>query len=107
LLIVFNAKNAGVLLKNPSTEASNGAKSNGLPKSHNRDQCADLTRDSIQELRVWPGCETVQGIAVLATGSGKFTVHVVDYGFAKKNLADRALRCIQREKQRRYHLKVD
>jgi hypothetical protein len=66
---------------------------------------ADLTRDSIQELRLWPGCETVQGIAVLATASGKFTVHVVDYGLAKKNLADRALRCIQREKLRHFHLK--
>jgi hypothetical protein len=32
---------------------------------------------------------------------------VVDYGLAKKNLADRALRCIQREKQRRYHLKME
>jgi hypothetical protein len=68
---------------------------------------ADLTRDCIQQLRMWPGCETVQGIAVLGNADGKFTVHVVDYGLAKKKLADRALRCIQREKQRRFHLKEE
>jgi hypothetical protein len=68
---------------------------------------ADLTRNCIQELRLWPGCQTVQGIDVLATAGGKFTVHVVDYGLAKKKLSDRALRCIQREKQRRYHLNVE
>jgi len=38
---------------------------------------------------------------------GKFTVHVIDYGLARQRLADRALRCIQREKQRRYHLKIE
>jgi hypothetical protein len=32
---------------------------------------------------------------------------VINYGAAKKNVADRAIRCIQREKLRRYHLKVD
>jgi len=68
---------------------------------------ADLTRDCIQQLRMWPGCEAVEGIAVLATAGGKFTVHVVDYGSAKKHLSDRAVRCIQREQQRRYHLKPD
>jgi hypothetical protein len=56
---------------------------------------------------MWPGCEAVEGIAVLATAGGKFTVHVVDYGSAKKHLSDRAVRCIQREQQRRYHLKPD
>ena len=68
---------------------------------------ADLTRDCMQHLRLWPGCETVEGLAVLGDSSGKFTVHIVEYGVAKKNLADRALRCIQREKQRRYHLKME
>jgi hypothetical protein len=68
---------------------------------------ADLTRDCLQQLRLWPGCEAVEGLAVLGDLRGKFTVHVVQYGAAKKNLADRALRCIQREKQRRYHLKME
>ena len=49
------------------------------------------------ELRLWPGCETVKGVAVLMGPRGKFTVHVVEYGSAKKN-ADRAIGCIQREK---------
>jgi hypothetical protein len=68
---------------------------------------SDLTRDCLHQLRVWPGCETVEGVAVLGDLGGKFSVHVTDYGFAKRNLADRALRCVQREKQRRFHLKVE
>ncbi len=68
---------------------------------------ADLTRDCLEQLRLWPGCETVEGIAVLGDMRGKFTVHVIDYGLARQRLADRALRCIQREKQRRYHLKIE
>jgi hypothetical protein len=67
----------------------------------------DLTRDCLQELRLWPGCETVEGLGVLGDLRGKFTVHVIEYGLAKKPLADRALRCIQREKQRRFHLKTE
>jgi hypothetical protein len=66
---------------------------------------ADLMRDCLHELRLWPGCETVEGLGVLGDLRGKFAVHVIDHGLAKKNIADRALRCIQREKLRRYHLK--
>jgi CRISPR/Cas system-associated protein endoribonuclease Cas2 len=43
---------------------------------------------------------------VFMTDFGKFTVHVVEYGLAKKRAADRALKCIQREKLRHFHLKV-
>ena len=67
---------------------------------------ADLTRDCLQQLRLWPGCETVEGLAVLGDLRGKFTVHVTDYGLAKKSITDRALRCIQREKLRRFHLRL-
>ena len=67
----------------------------------------DLTRDCLQELRLWPGCETVEGLAVLVDARGKFTVHIVEYGLAKKKNADRALGCIQREKSRHFHLKVE
>jgi pyoverdine/dityrosine biosynthesis protein Dit1 len=66
-----------------------------------------LTRDCLRELRLWPGCETVEGLAMLMNDNGKFTVHVVEYGLAKKRIADRAIRCIQREKARRFHLKVE
>jgi hypothetical protein len=68
---------------------------------------ADLARHCIQQLHLWPGCETVGCVAVLADTRGRFTVHVVDYGLAKKHLADRALKCIQREKLRHYHLKME
>jgi hypothetical protein len=67
----------------------------------------DLVRDCLNELHFWPGCETVGGLGVLRDSSGKFTMHVTNYGLAKKKIADRALRCIQREKQRRYHLKME
>jgi hypothetical protein len=67
----------------------------------------DLTRECLRELRLWPGCETVEDIAVLLNDNGKFTVHVVGYGGAAKRNADRALRCIQREKARHFHLRVE
>jgi len=50
---------------------------------------ADLTRDCLQQLRLWPGCETVEGLGVLGNSRGEFSVHVIDYGAAKKKLADR------------------
>jgi hypothetical protein len=56
---------------------------------------------------MWPGCESVEGLAVLMNDQGKFTVHVAEYGLAKKKIADHALRCIQREKARRFHLKAE
>ena len=58
-------------------------------------------------LRLWPGCETVNGIAVLANRRDKFTVHVVAYGQAKKHIADRAIRFIQRAKARYFYLKLE
>jgi hypothetical protein len=67
----------------------------------------DLTQECLRELRLWPGCETVEGVAVLADIGGKFAVRVVSYGLANKKNADRAIRCIQREKARRFHLKVE
>jgi hypothetical protein len=68
---------------------------------------ADLTRDCLQELRLWPGCEPVVSVAVLGDLRGRFTVHVIDYGLAKENIANRALRAIQREKLRRFHLRPE
>ena len=68
---------------------------------------ADLTRDCLEEIRLWPGCETIEELGVLGDLRGRFSVHVTDYGAAKKKVADRAVRCIQREKLRRYHLRLD
>ena len=67
----------------------------------------DLTRDCLRELRLWPGCETVESVGVLADTRGKFAVRVVAYGLASKKNADRALRYIQREKARHFHLKLE
>jgi hypothetical protein len=68
---------------------------------------ADLVRDCLEQLRLWPGCETVENVAVLGDLRGRFTVHVIDYGLAKKSVADRATRCVQREKLRHFHLKIE
>jgi hypothetical protein len=68
---------------------------------------ADLARVCLQEMRLWPGCETVGSVEVLGDSRGRFSVHVIDYGCAKKRIADRALRCIQREKSRRLQLKIE
>jgi hypothetical protein len=68
---------------------------------------ADLARECLEELHMWPGCESVVSVAVLSAASDRFTLHVVEYGTAPKKLADRALRCIEREKLRFYSLKAD
>jgi hypothetical protein len=64
---------------------------------------ADLIRDCLNEVRLWPGCESVQGVGVFIDQK-KFIARVLDYGTANKRIADRAMRCIEREKQRRYHV---
>jgi hypothetical protein len=68
---------------------------------------ADLASDCLQELRLWPGCEAVGTVGVLGGQRDRFTLHVIDYGSAPKRLADRALRCIEREKLRQFHLRID
>jgi hypothetical protein len=49
----------------------------------------------------------VEEVGVLGDPDGGFSVHVVQYGTAKKWLADRAIRCITREKLRWYHLEAE
>ena len=67
----------------------------------------DLARDRLQELRMWPGCETVGTVHGLGERRDRFAVRVIDYELATRRLADRALRCIQREKLRRYRLRAN
>jgi hypothetical protein len=67
----------------------------------------DLMRDCLDQIRQWPGCETIKEIGVLGDLQGGFTVHIIDYGRSKKRCADRAMLCVQRETQRRYHMKVE
>ena len=68
---------------------------------------ADLTPDCLQQIRLWPGCEIVEGLDVLGDLRGGFSLHVINYGAAKQKLAERAIRCIQREKLGRYHLSAE
>jgi hypothetical protein len=69
----------------------------------NRDTLANIC---LRELQMWPGCETVTSVGILAAPGGRFAVRVIEYGEAKKRLADRAARCIEREKLRRYYLEI-
>ena len=66
-----------------------------------------LARLCLGELHMWPGCETVASVGILGASCGRFLVRVIEYGEAKKRLADRAVRCIEREKSRRYCLEVE
>jgi len=68
---------------------------------------ADLAQESLEELRRWPGCEAVVSVGVLSAPSNRFILRVIQYGIAEKRLADRAIRYIEREKLRLYHLKTD
>jgi hypothetical protein len=95
------------MVPSPAILAGRGALPIGFIKHTVGINRADLTRDCLKEIRLWPGCETVEGIAILGSLADKFSVHVTDYGMTKKPLADRALRCIQREKQRRFHLNLE
>lgn len=67
----------------------------------------DLAMDWLREIRIWPGCEMVEGVGGLVDLRRGFSVHIINYGRAKKKLADQAARCVQREKIRRYHLTIE
>jgi hypothetical protein len=72
----------------------------------------EISRDTLaaiclHEIRMWPRCETVVSVGVLAALDDRFMLRVIEYGETKKNLADRALRCIEREKLRHYCLASD
>jgi hypothetical protein len=49
---------------------------------------ADLTRDCLREVQLWPGCETVEELGVLGDLRGRFSVHVIKYGAVKKSVGD-------------------
>ena len=67
---------------------------------------ADLARESLEDLRSWPGCEGVVSVGVLSAPPNRFILRVIEYGLAEKRLADRAIRFIEREKLRQYHLQA-
>jgi hypothetical protein len=64
-----------------------------------------LRKECLQEIRLWPGCQTVAGIQIVRDNSpAGFSIRVTLYGKADPKIADRAMNCIQREKRRQYHL---
>jgi hypothetical protein len=68
---------------------------------------AELARISLEEVRLWPGCEGIISVGVLQSGSERFVLRIAEYGAVPKKLADRAIRVIERDKLRRYHLKCE
>jgi hypothetical protein len=64
-----------------------------------------LRRECLEALRQWPRCETVAGIQIIRTNKpGGFSVRVTLYGQANSKIADRAVKCVEREKRRWFHL---
>ncbi len=67
---------------------------------------AALRKECLEAVRQWPGCETVGGIQIIRDATpGGFSVRVTLYGKADTKIADRAIKCVQREKRRHFHLK--
>ena len=64
----------------------------------------DLRRICLEAVRQWPGCETLAGIQIIRGANQKFSVRVTLYGKAEKRVADRAIRCVEREMSRHFHL---
>jgi len=77
------------------------------PKNRVAIDRATLARISLEQVRLWPGCETVVSVGVLAGQPDRFELKVIEYGAAQKKVADRALRAIQREKLRAYLFKPE
>jgi hypothetical protein len=64
-----------------------------------------LRKECLEEVRQWPGCETIGGIQIIRDNTrGGFTVKVTLYGKADEKTANRAINCVQREKRRHFHL---
>jgi hypothetical protein len=66
----------------------------------------ELARSCLEEIRLWPGCEGVVSVGVLAATPDRFLVRVAEYGEAQTRTADRALRVIERVKLRDYFLDI-
>lgn len=65
---------------------------------------ADLRKQCLAAVRQWPGCEAVRGIQIIRESEGRFSVRVTLYGTADRKTADRAIRYVERETRRHFHL---
>ena len=64
-----------------------------------------LRKECLETVRQWPGCESIAGIQILrGKRTGSFSVKITLYGNANVKTANRAIVCVQREKQRQFHL---
>jgi len=64
-----------------------------------------LRKECLDAVRQWPGCETISGIQIVRENShGGFSVRVTLYAEADQKTADGAIKCVQREKRRHFHL---
>jgi hypothetical protein len=68
---------------------------------------AALRKECLDAVRQWPGCEMITGIQIIRQNNGGFSVRVTLYGNADRRLADRAMRSVEREKRRHFHLSDD
>ena len=63
-----------------------------------------LRKECLDVVRHWPGCKNIGGIQIIRQNNGGFSVRVTLYGGAKQRLADRAMRTVEREMRRHFHL---
>jgi hypothetical protein len=64
-----------------------------------------LRKECLEAVRQWPGCEVISGIQIIRNGApGGFSVRITLYGSANQKIADRAMKLVQREKRRHFHL---
>ena len=64
-----------------------------------------LRKECLEAVRQWPGCETVSGIQIIRSNKlGRFSVRITLYGNADVKIAERAIRSVEREKRRQFHL---
>lgn len=64
----------------------------------------DLRRICLEAVKQWPGCETVSAIQIIRRANRRFAVRVALYGNSDRRVADRAMRCVEREMGRHYLL---
>lgn len=69
----------------------------GLSYAALRKQCLDAVRH-------WPGCETISAIQLIRQNRGGFSARITLYGKAQQRLADRAMKAVEREQRRCFHL---
>ena len=65
----------------------------------------ELRKRCLEEIRQWPGCETVAGLQLVRNASPSgFSINITLYGLADKKTADRAKVYVERVNQRLYRL---